>query len=98
MDQQEREAFAELIRSNGYRRIDLVPPDQDWSMVEISHLDMGGWHYKFSIPANAQAFSDFAKTGAFQFKVGEFVIRTEFTVGLENIGKFQRACRASTSR
>jgi hypothetical protein len=99
MDEQEREAFADLIRKNGYPRIDLIPPDPNhFSFVELSHSDIGGWQYKFDMAADAQAFSNFARTGVFQYKVGEFLIQTEFSVGLENVARFQRACRPSPSR
>jgi hypothetical protein len=99
MDEQEREAFADLIRKNGYPQAQLIPPERDGaSLIDILYSDMTGWQYKFTLPADALAFSNFVRTGVFEFKIGEFLIRTEFTPGLENAPRFQRACRASTSR
>jgi hypothetical protein len=99
MDDREREAFADLIMRDADPFIEMIPatPNQAFPAT-ISHSPMYGWQYTFGMPADAPAFSNFTRTGVLEFKVGEFVLRSEFAVGLDKTVMFQRACRNQASR
>lgn len=95
----ERAAFIELIKGEKYPSVTLIPPVPNYgSLAELSFSEMYGWQYKFTIPADAQAFSEISRSGIFRFKIGDFSIETGFHVGLEKVVKFQAACRKPTSR
>jgi hypothetical protein len=99
MGEQERAVIVDLFRSEEYPSIDMVPPDnRHVSVINPEYYDISGWMYTFEIRADAEAFNIFRRTGSFVINLRQTPKRYEFKVGLENIGKFQDACRGSRSR
>jgi hypothetical protein len=90
-----RDALADLIRSNGYPQVDLLPSGSASSaLLNVSYSEMGSnWQYSFELEVAGKAFDEFKRTGRFTFKVGSTVVREEFKVGLENVDKFQAICK-----
>jgi len=98
-NEREREAFAELIMRDAEPIIDLVPPTpNESSRGIIAHSETHRWYYVFIMPVDAPALTNFTRTGMIEFKVGEFVLRREFTVGLDKAVEFQDACRKRSQR
>jgi hypothetical protein len=99
MNEREREAFADLIMRDTDPYIELIPPTPNESSPGIiAHSAMYGWYYSFVMSVDAPAFTNFTGTGTIEFKVGEFVLRREFAVGLDRAVEFQGACRKRSQR
>jgi hypothetical protein len=99
MNDREREAFAELIMRDMDPFIQLIPPTpNESSAATISHSATHGWQYTFEMSADAPAFHNFTRAGVLEFKVGEFMLRSEFAVGLDKAVMFQTACRRRALR
>ncbi len=92
--QELRNAVANLLRSNDYPQVELVPPSSlAPALLNVSYSEMNSvWEYGFSLEAKEPAFDTFKLTGRLTFKVGNTVIREEFKTGLENVAKFQSIC------
>jgi hypothetical protein len=91
-NQELRDAVADLIRSDGYPQVDLLPAGS--TLLNVSYSEMGSnWQYSFELEAVGKTFDEFKRTGRFTFNVGSTVVREEFKVGLENVAKFQMICK-----
>jgi hypothetical protein len=90
-NKQQRQVFADLIRTDSYPRLKVEGEDAFW---EISHSDDVGWEFHFEIAADGAMFEKFKKTGQFGFKVGTLAVDTGTRkVGLEKVSEFQAACQ-----
>lgn len=88
----QRDQYAEWIKRDEAPVISLEPPDAQ-SVASAEYSSMDGWLYKFDISADAEAFRAFMKTGTFKYNFGTSGVSTSLAVGLENVQKFQAACR-----
>jgi hypothetical protein len=95
LDEIGRKAVADLIRSDEYPAIGLVPDGKTFSLLQISFSEMRGWLYAFSVAPDEPPFEEFKRTGTFHFKIGSTVIEETFKTGLESVAMFQGACRKS---
>jgi hypothetical protein len=99
MDAEDAEAIAKIIREKEYPRIQWAPYGQaDWSILQPSFTEMDGWQYTFEMNVSAQVFDVFRKTGIFEFRIGSALIRKKLAAGMENVAKFQNACRSPRTR
>ncbi|MGJ5150929.1 MULTISPECIES: hypothetical protein [unclassified Bradyrhizobium] len=92
--QELRNAVADLLRSNGYPQVEMVPASRfGQALLSVSYSEAGSvWEYSFELEADAPAFDAFKRSGRLTFKVGKTVVREEFKAGLENVAKFQSIC------
>ena len=88
-DESLRLAMADVIRGNREPAAKLAPAGEEH--IELFFVE--SWQYRIRISADAPPFEQFKKTGVLQFKLGKATVREKFTVGLENIAKFQEICR-----
>jgi hypothetical protein len=89
MDEKQRRAFADLIRSNDYPQV-----KDEGSTVGLSFSDDGGWEYRFEIAADGASFNKFRQTGQFGFKLASIVVDNGVRkAGLGKISEFQAICR-----
>jgi hypothetical protein len=88
-----RRAIAGLILNDGYPTIELVPGPQRSVINEVTSKDDGGWGYRFQIDADGAAFNAFGRSGYFEFKIGNAKVKAGVKAGLDEITKFQSACR-----
>jgi hypothetical protein len=93
-NQELRNAVADLLKTNGYPQVELVPPSSSSSaLLNVSYSEMNSlWEYSFSLDANEPAFDAFKRTGRLTFKVGKAVIHEEFKAGLEKVATFRSIC------
>ncbi|CCE02161.1 conserved exported hypothetical protein [Bradyrhizobium sp. STM 3809] len=92
--QELRNAVADLLRSNGYPQVGMVPAGRyGQTLLNVSYSEAGSlWEYSFEMEADAPAFDALKRTGRLTFKIGKTTIREEFKSGLETIAKFQSIC------
>jgi hypothetical protein len=92
--QELRNSVADLLRSNGYPQVELVPPSRFGpALMSVSYSEAGSiWEYSFEMRADSPPFDAFKRSGRLTFKVGKTVVREEFKTGLESITKFQSIC------
>jgi hypothetical protein len=92
--QELRNAVADLLRSNDYPQVELVPSSRlGQALLNVSYSEAGSvWTYSFELQADEAAFDAFKRTGRLTFKVGKTVVREEFKTGLESVAKFQSIC------
>ncbi|WP_315724385.1 MULTISPECIES: hypothetical protein [unclassified Bradyrhizobium] len=92
--QELRNVVADLLRSNGYPQVEMVPASRyGQTLLSVSYSEAGSvWEYSFEVAADAPAFDAFKRTGRLTFKIGKTTIREEFKPGLETIAKFQSIC------
>ena len=90
-----RNTMADLIRSGGYPSISLLPEGPlNSTVLDLSYSEMGGdWDYKFDLQANVPAIHEFRRTGRLEFKLGPTLVREEFKIGVESIGRFIDLCK-----
>jgi hypothetical protein len=88
-DESLRHAMADIIRNNRERTAKLSPTGEE----DIELFFGESWQYRIVISADAPPFEQFKRTGVLQFKLGRATVREQFTVGMENIAKFQDICR-----
>jgi hypothetical protein len=93
LNDNERIAVAEVIRAGKYPTIELSGDTDKSALSEVQHSDVDGWQIAFHVPATGRAFDRFAEQGVFEFKIGQANVRTDFKVGLDQVAKFQTACR-----
>jgi hypothetical protein len=84
-----RLAMADVIRDNREPAAKLAPSGEE--NIELFFGE--SWQYRIVISADEPAFEQFKRTGVLQFKLGKATVREQFTVGLENIAKFQDICK-----
>jgi hypothetical protein len=90
-NKQQRQVFADLIRTDSYPRLKVEGEDAFW---ELSHSDVDGWEFHFEIAADGAMFDKFKKTGQFGFEVGTLVVDNGVRkVGLDKVSEFQAACQ-----
>jgi hypothetical protein len=89
----ERVAVADVIRAGKYPTIELGGDTDKSAVLAVQHSDMDGWQISFDVAATGRAFDRFAAQGLFEFKVGQANVRADFKVGLDQVAKFQNACR-----
>ncbi|WP_434905957.1 hypothetical protein [Bradyrhizobium sp. HKCCYLS20291] len=92
--QELRNAVADLLRSNAYPQVEMVPASRfGQTLLSVSYSEAGSvWEYSFDLDADAPAFEAFKRSGRLTFKIGKTTIREEFKIGLENVAKFQSIC------
>jgi hypothetical protein len=92
--QELRNAVADLLRSNDYPQVEMVPPSPfESTLLSVSYSEAGSvWEYSFELQADEAAFDAFKRSGRLTFKIGKTVVREEFKTGLENVAKFQSIC------
>ncbi|MGJ4964289.1 hypothetical protein [Bradyrhizobium sp. HKCCYLRH3061] len=92
--QELRNVVADLLRSNGYPQVEMVPAGRyGQTLLSVSYSEAGSVReYSFEMQADAPAFDAFKRTGRLTFKIGNTTIREEFKPGLETIAKFQSIC------
>ncbi len=92
--QELRNAVAELLRSNQYPQVEMVPASRyGQTLLSVSYSEAGSvWEYSFELEADAPVFDAFKRTGRLTFKIGKTTIREEFKPGLDNVAKFQSIC------
>jgi hypothetical protein len=87
-----RKAMAEFIRNGQPPYIELVPE----AIHNEAYLDLSfsyeGWRYKYTLIADHEAFERLKREGVLEFKLGNALVREEFTVGLDNVSKFLDLC------
>lgn len=88
-DESLRLAMADIIRNNQEPTAKFAPTGQE----DVELFFGESWQYRIQISADAPPFEQFKRTGVLQFKLGKATVREQFTVGLENIAKFQDICR-----
>jgi hypothetical protein len=88
-----RSTIAALILHDRVPAPSLVPDDSSAQVVEVFYSEMTGWRYRFPLSVTGPAFEQLKRTGAFQFKLNDTVVRNEFKVGLDSIAKFQEFCK-----
>jgi hypothetical protein len=90
-----RNAVADLIQSNGYPQVELIPASSLGStLLTVSYSEGSGvWEYSFSLEVAEPAFDAFKRSGRLAFKIGSAVVREEFKAGLDSIAKFQAICK-----
>ncbi len=88
-----RTTIAARILHDEEPAIDLMPGDTSAQSLDAVYSNLTGWRYRFLLSVSGPAFEQLARTGAFEFKLGDTVVRSEFKVGLENVRKFQDLCK-----
>ena len=90
-----RNAVADLIRSNGYPQVELIPASSlGPALLTVSYSEASGvWEYSFSLEVVEPAFDAFKRSGRLTFKIGSAMVREEFKVGLDSVAKFQAICK-----
>lgn len=87
-------AVAHAIVNDVYPMAEPVPDGRDGGgLLEINFSEMDGWTYAFEMPIGAQAFVPLRETGMLSFNFNGALIESGQTVGIEEIAKFQDACR-----
>lgn len=96
MSERLRHALADTMRADKSPYGQLVPGTRDDGLILIqaSMSEMYGWQFSFDFHVDSMGFEQFKRTGIFQFKFGEILVRDELKSGLEDVAKFQHACRS----
>jgi hypothetical protein len=88
-----RSTMAELILHDQEPGVHLTPDEPNTQILDLAYNSFSGWRYRFELFVTGPAFEQLKRTGLFQFKVADAIIREEFKVGLENVAKFQDICK-----
>jgi hypothetical protein len=88
-----RSTVATLILHDQEPAVALDPADSSAQSIELFFSNLTGWRYRFLLSVTGPAFDQLERTGTFQLKVGDSVMRSQFSKGLENVGKFRGLCR-----
>lgn len=88
-----RSTMAAIILHDEEPAISMVPDDPSVQIVDIVYNGMTGWRYRFQLSVTGPGFEQLARTGVFQFKVGDSLVRSEFKVALGNVRRFQDLCK-----
>jgi hypothetical protein len=87
-----RSTMAELILHDQEPGVHLTPDEPSAQILDLAY-SFSGWRYRFQLSVTGPAFEQLKRTGLFQFKVADAIVREEFKVGLENVAKFQDICK-----
>ena len=88
-----RRAMGSIILNDEEPGIAMVPEDNTVSTVDVDFSYVSGWRYRFVLSVTGPAFDELKRTGTFEFKVADAVLKSKFDVGLKNVARFQELCR-----
>jgi hypothetical protein len=93
LDDERRVAIADVLREGNYPKIELSADSNPIAISEVRHSDMDGWQLIFQISAGSKTLDRLRDSGLLEFRVGKATFRGSFNIGLDQIAKFQDACR-----
>jgi hypothetical protein len=70
-----RSAMAELILHDHEPGVHLTPDEPSAQTLDLAYNSFSGWRYRFELPVTGPAFEQLKRTGLFQFKVADAVVR-----------------------